>query len=213
MTIMTTARVFSGLLSNLVVADGIAAGSLTHSFRERERTTPIQIAADVLVKIGTPSEGETALYGEIRDGVLVVLGPDLRRRTLAAARPRGEMGPPAPQTIEVEVMSLVQHTAKTTGKPYIKGSLKHEGVVKTYLVRGELAETFEDHGELDAERDVHAPFYKRLRAVQVGDVVEVLDILPWEAKAPKRVLTREQKDARNASARARRAAKKGPVNG
>jgi hypothetical protein len=197
-TTMTITRVFSGLLSNLVVTDGIAAATLTHSFRERERATPIEIAADVMVRITDLAEGPTALYGELKDGVLTVLGPDLRRKTLAAARPRGEMGPPAPASLTAEIRSLESFVSRATGKTYLKGSLAlADGATKTFLVRGALAESLPV--TLTGTHVV-------LRAVVLGDTVEVLG---FEGPvAQKRALSREQMDARNARARERRAAKK-----
>ncbi len=195
---MTTARVFSGMLSNLVVTDGIAAGTLTHTLRNVERVARIAIAADVLVRITDLSEGPAALYGELDGDVLTVLGPDLRRKTLAAARPRGEMGPPAPASLNVEILTLGAFTAKLTGKTYLKGSLAlADGTTRTFLVRGALAETLPQ---------TITGTQVRLRAVILGETVEVLG---FEGSLPaKRELSRAQKDARNLRARERRAAKK-----
>lgn len=201
----STARVFSGLLSHLQVNDVMAAGLLSHTLRDRPHDTPIRISAEVIPTLGTLTEGPVALYGELQDGVLTVLGPDLRRRTLAAARPRGEMGPPAPRTFEGVVADLAFNTARATGKLYIRGSLtcpSEDGpVTLTFLVRSPLAETLgQDISDGPA----------RLRGALVGDVLEVLGLEPITAK---RELSRAQKDARNARARERRASKKTTVNG
>ncbi len=209
---MTTTRVFSGLLSNLVVADGIAAGTLTHTLRNVERVARITIAADVLVRITDLSEGPAALYGELDGDVLTVLGPDLRRKTLAAARPRGEMGPPAPQNLACEIVSYGRQISKATGKVYLKGTLRlADGLDRTYLVRNsdlaiDMAENLSDSKSFRED-----PI--DLTVVMMGDVIEVIGIPAPVMNAPKRALTREQKDAKNARARARRAAKKEPMNG
>lgn len=199
----STARVFTGLLSHLQMNEVMAAGLLTHTLRDSERDTPIRISAEVLTTLGTLTEGPIALYGDLKDGVLTVLGPDLRRRTLAAARPRGEMGPPAPQMIAGTIVSLNSLVARTTGKPYIKGTVMlQDGSTQTYLVRGPLADSF---AETVTSTDV------RLRGVMMGDAIEVLGFEMPKAAAPKRELSRDQKDARNARARARRAKKKQAV--
>ncbi len=137
----SNARVFSGMLSHLMVNDVMAAGQLSHTYRDRPRDTPIRIDAEVLSKVGPLSEGPVALYGELKDGVLTVLGPDLRRSTLAAARPRGDMGPPAPKTVDAVLSEVDFRTAKATGKLYITGKATVGDETRTFIVRNPLAET------------------------------------------------------------------------
>ena len=194
----STARVFTGTLSHLMVNEVMAAAQLTHTLRERERDTPIRISAEVLKTLGPLSEGPIALYGELTDGVLVVLGPDLRRRTLAAARPRGEMGPPAPQSVEGLLSDVTGHYAKATNAPYLKGRLVVDGSETTAILRGDLVRTL---GPALQDGPVS------LRGVRVGETFEVLGLVETP-QAAKRALSREQKDARNARARQRRAKKK-----
>ena len=205
----STARVFTGTLSNLVLGDGIATALLTHTLRERVRNTPITIPGAVIGRIENLSEGQVSLYGELKDGTLTVLGPDLRRRTLAAARPRGEMGPPAPQTVEGVLSDVSFLTARTTGKLYVKGTFEfatEEGTVTVpALVRSPLAETI--GGDI-------TDGVTTLRGVLLGDTFEVLGLVVPEAPAVpvKRALSRAQKDARNARARERRVEKKQQAN-
>lgn len=169
---MTTTRVFSGTLSQLVIADGAATALLTHTLRARTRTTPITIPGTVLGEIANLSEGPIALYGALSDNALVVLGPDRRRSTLAAARPRGEMGPPAPQVVAGDLSEIDFVTARATGKLYITGRLRcgdaQGGVTHPVLVRSPIADRI--GGEI-----TDGPV--RVRAVRFGDTLEILDLV------------------------------------
>ncbi len=226
----SAARVFTGILSNLSVTDGVVSALLAHTVRDRAVSSRITISADVALRLDGLAEGPVALYGALSQNHLTVLGPDLRRKTLAALRPRGDMGPPAPQVIEGVISNLAFHTAKVTGKLYLKARFAYateDGTVeKTLLVRHPLSEALATElGDGVAT----------LRCLLVDDTLEVLALVTpapapvetvedvaavtveaaaegageAEAKTPaKRALTREQKDARNARARERRAASK-----
>ncbi len=178
----STARVFTGTLSNLSVTDGVVTALLAHTVRDRAVSSPITIAADVALRLDGLAEGPVALYGALSQNRLTVLGPDLRRKTLAALRPRGEMGPPAPQVIEGVIANLAVHTAKATGKLYLKAGFAYateDGTVeKTILVRYPLSEALAPElGDGVAT----------LRCVLVGDTLEVLALVaPADAPARSR---------------------------
>jgi hypothetical protein len=148
-----------------MVNETMAAGLLTHTHRERERDTPIRISADVMIKVGPLAEGPVALYGELKDGVLVVLGPDLRRSTLAAARPRGEMGPPAPHVVAGDLSAIEFRTARATGKLYITGQITVGSTTRAFLVRNPISEVI--GGDITDGTVT-------LRGVLIGETFEVL---------------------------------------
>ncbi len=175
------ARLFSGILSNLVIGEAMTTAMLT----EGSQTMPVQIGPGVMPKLGILREGPVRLWAGMAGDTVVVHGQ-------------------ADQyLVSGEILDVNDHPCPTTGQSCLKGQIRMaDGSTRDFLVRDPemksvVAESYEPYGVNSGDF---------IAIVQDG-VCEIVDIPDGETVE---TLTKDRarRDARNARDRARRAAKK-----